>query len=84
MVRSGAVVVAMPIREGFSYEVENAKGHIERFPCLPMIRAVHSEPLSLYVLRISSAGPIVPGVIPFCIRSFFFLLNFSTTPAGAN
>jgi hypothetical protein len=39
----------------------NADG---RFPCLPVIRPVHPEPLSPYLLRISSAGPIIPGGVP--------------------
>jgi hypothetical protein len=62
MVRSDAVEVATPTREGFSYEVAIVKEADERFPCFSMIRPVHPEPLSPYVSRVSSTGPIVPGV----------------------
>jgi hypothetical protein len=35
----------------------------------PMIRPVPPEPLSPYVLRISSAGPIIPGVFQFSVEA---------------
>jgi hypothetical protein len=57
--RSDEVVVAMPTREGFSDEVSNVKDRRRKNPVLADDQTSAPCTSSPYVLRVSSAGPIV-------------------------
>jgi hypothetical protein len=70
-VRSGVVIAAVLLREGSSDKIANVKKRRRKISVFADDKTSASRTVDSDLLRISSAGWIVPGKFLFCNKSRF-------------